>query len=281
MRGQVQPRLFDFGPASPYIFAKRTLERECMTELRDKIVLVTGASSGIGEAVAAEFSEAGAKVILAARRLERLKSVSGTLVTDSHLLELDVRDRFAVNEAIEGLPQEWQAIDILVNNAGLGRSNDKLHEADPDGWEEMIDTNVKGLLYVSRAVIPGMVSRGTGHIINIGSIAGHQVYPGGNVYCATKHAVTALTRGMMIDLVDTPIRVSTIDPGLVETEFSLVRFNGDQERAGKTYQGYKPLSGRDIAEAVVWTASRPAHVQVAEMIVLPTAQAAAMVLHKE
>jgi len=136
------------------------------------------------------------------------------------------------------------------------------------GWEEMIDTNVKGLLYVSRAVIPGMVSRGTGHIINIGSIAGHQVYPGGNVYCATKHAVTALTRGMMIDLVDTPIRVSTIDPGLVETEFSLVRFNGDQERAGKTYQGYKPLSGRDIAEAVVWTASRPAHVQVAEMIVL-------------
>jgi NADP-dependent 3-hydroxy acid dehydrogenase YdfG len=126
-----------------------------------------------------------------------------------------------------------------------------------------------------------MVSRGTGHIINIGSIAGHQVYPGGNVYCATKHAVTALTRGMMIDLVDTPIRVSTIDPGLVETEFSLVRFNGDRERAGKTYQGYKPLSGRDIAEAVVWTASRPAHVQVAEMIVLPTAQAAAMVLHKE
>jgi 3-hydroxy acid dehydrogenase/malonic semialdehyde reductase len=252
-----------------------------MTELRDKIVLVTGASSGIGEAVATEFSEAGAKVILAARRLERLKSVSGTLRTVSHLMELDVRDRHAVEEAIDGLPAEWQAIDILVNNAGLGRSLDKLHEADPDGWEEMIDTNVKGLLYVSRVVIPGMVSRGTGHIINIGSIAGHQVYPGGNVYCATKHAVTALTRGMMIDLVDTPIRVSTIDPGLVETEFSLVRFNGDRERAGKTYQGYKPLSGRDIAEAVVWTASRPAHVQVAEMIVLPTAQAAAMVLHKE
>lgn len=252
-----------------------------MTELRNKIVLVTGASSGIGEAVAREFSEAGAKVILAARRLERLKSISGTLGTDSHLMELDVRDRLAVNEAVDGLPAEWQAIDILVNNAGLGRSLDKLHEADPNGWEEMIDTNVKGLLYVSRAVIPGMVSRGNGHIINIGSIAGHQVYPGGNVYCATKHAVTALTRGMMIDLVDTPIRVSTIDPGLVETEFSLVRFNGDQERAGKTYQGYKPLSGQDIAEAVVWTASRPAHVQVAEMIVLPTAQAAAMVLHKE
>ena len=252
-----------------------------MTDLRDKIVLVTGASSGIGEAVAAVFSEAGAKVILAARRLERLKSVSRTLRTDSHLMELDVRDRHAVNEAIAGLPAGWQTIDILVNNAGLGRGLDKLHEADPDDWEEMIDTNVKGLLYVSRAVIPGMVSRGTGHIINIGSIAGHQVYPEGNVYCATKHAVTALTRGMMIDLVDTPIRVSTVDPGLVETEFSLVRFNGDRERAGKTYQGYKPLSGRDIAEAVAWIASRPAHVQVAEMIVLPTAQASAMVLHKE
>jgi len=252
-----------------------------MTDLRDKIVLVTGASSGIGEAVAAEFSEAGAKVILAARRLERLKAVSKALRTDNHLMELDVRDRHAVDEAIAGLPAGWQAIDILVNNAGLARSLNKLHEADPDDWEDMIDTNVKGLLYVSRSVIPGMVGRGYGHIINIGSIAGHQVYPEGNVYCATKHAVTALTRGMMIDLVDTPIRVSTIDPGLVETEFSLVRFNGDRERAGKTYQGYKPLSGRDIAEAVVWTASRPAHVQVAEMVVLPTAQASAMVLHKE
>ncbi|RME31712.1 MAG: SDR family NAD(P)-dependent oxidoreductase, partial [Candidatus Zixiibacteriota bacterium] len=162
----------------------------------------------------------------------------------------------------------------------LSRGLEKLHEGNPDGWDEMIDTNVKGLLYVSRAVIPGMVQRGHGHIINVGSIAGRDVYPGGNVYCATKFAVRALTAGMRIDLVDTPVRVSTIDPGLVRTEFSEVRFYGDKERAAKVYQGYTPLGPEDIADAAVWVASRPPHVQIAEMLILPTDQAGSTIVHK-
>lgn len=249
--------------------------------LTDKTVLITGASAGIGQACARKFSEAGARVILAARRLERLEELAGNLPGPSHLLSLDVRDQRAVEAAIAGLPPEWQATDILVNNAGLGRGLDKLHNGDISGWDEMIDTNIKGLLYTSRAVLPGMVERDRGHVINIGSIAGHEVYPGGNVYCATKHAVDAITKGMRIDLVDTPIRVSTIDPGLVETEFSLVRFNGDADRARTVYQGYKPLTGDDIADTAVWIADRPAHVQVAEVIIFPTAQASSAVLHKE
>ena len=202
------------------------------------------------------------------------------LRTDTHVLELNVRNRTEVEQAIESLPDEFQAIDILVNNAGLSRGLWKLHEGEPDGWEDMIDTNIKGLLWMSRAVVPGMVKRDRGHIVNIGSIAGHEVYPKGNVYCATKHAVDAITKGLRLDLVDTPIRVTTIDPGLVETEFSEVRFYGDKERAATTYQGFKPLEGDDIANAVVWATSCPAHVQVAEMIILPTAQASAMVTHK-
>ena len=168
-----------------------------------------------------------------------------------------------------------------MNNAGLSRGLDRLQEGKPDGWDEMIDTNVKGLLYVSRVVIPGMVERGKGHVVNIGSIAGHEVYPRGNVYCATKHAVDAITKGMLLDLVESPVRVTTIDPGLVETEFSEVRFYGDADRAGTVYQGYQPLKGEDIADAVVWAASRPQHVNIAEMIVLPTAQASATVVNKE
>ncbi|MBD3331759.1 SDR family NAD(P)-dependent oxidoreductase [candidate division GN15 bacterium] len=249
--------------------------------LTDKIVLITGASAGIGQACARKFSEAGARVILAARRLEQLEEIAAHLQGPSHLVPLDVRDQRAVEAAIAGLPSEWQAVDILVNNAGLGRGLDKLHEGDPSGWDEMIDTNIKGLLYTSRAVLPGMVERDRGHVINIGSIAGHEVYPGGNVYCATKHAVDAITKGMRIDLVDTPIRVSTIDPGLVETEFSLVRFHGDADRARTVYQGYKPLTGDDIADTAVWIADRPEHVQVAEVIIFPTAQASSAVLHKE
>jgi NADP-dependent 3-hydroxy acid dehydrogenase YdfG len=252
-----------------------------MTEFRDRIVLVTGASAGIGEATAELFAEKGARLILAARRKERIADLAKRLETDCHVIELDVRDRARVEKTIAGLPDDWQDIDILVNNAGLASGLSKLHEGDIEDWEKMIDTNVKGLLYVSRAVIPGMVKRGRGHIINIGSIAGREVYPNGNVYCSTKYAVRALTKGMMIDLVNTPVKVSTIDPGLVETEFSRVRFHGDTERASKTYQGYTPLVGRDIAEAVVWAASRPLHVQVAEMVVMPKAQASAMVLHKE
>lgn len=252
-----------------------------MSDLKNRTVLITGASAGIGAACARKFAETGARLILAARRLDRLTELSTGLKSETHLVGLDVTDRSAVEAAISGLPKPFREIDVLVNNAGLGRGLDKLHEGDIDGWEEMIDTNIKGLLYLSRAVLPGMVARGCGHVINIGSIAGHEVYPGGNVYCATKHAVNALTKGMRIDLVDTPIRVSTVDPGLVETEFSQVRFHGDTERAARTYQGYQPLTGEDVAEAVVWIADRPAHVQIGEIIILPTAQAAAMVLHKE
>ena len=251
-----------------------------MASLSNKIVLVTGASSGIGEATARKFSENGARLILAARRQDRLKRLADDLKTDCHIMNLNVRNRTEVEEAIGGLPEAWRPIDILVNNAGLSRGLWKLHEGEYSGWEDMIDTNIKGLLYVSRTVIPGMVERGRGHIVNIGSIAGHEVYPNGNVYCATKHAVDALTKGMRLDLVDTPIRVTTIDPGMVETEFSEVRFYGDKERSRTVYEGFQPLSGDDIADAIVWAASRPAHVQIAEMIVLPTAQASATVTHK-
>ncbi|MBD3403578.1 SDR family NAD(P)-dependent oxidoreductase, partial [candidate division GN15 bacterium] len=192
-----------------------------MSYLQGKTVLVTGASSGIGEATARRFSSEGARVIISARRAERLQQLEKKLSGDVLSVTLDVRDFDAVKAAIDGLPKEWRAIDILVNNAGLARGLSKVHTGDLDDWNEMIDTNIKGLLHVSRAVVPGMVERGRGHVINIGSIAGHWVYPNGNVYCATKFAVNALTQGMTIDLVDTPVRVSTVDPGLVETEFSL------------------------------------------------------------
>ena len=174
-----------------------------------------------------------------------------------------------------------KSIDLLVNNAGLAQGLDKIHEGDTVDWNTMIDTNIKGLLYLSRAVIPGMIKRGRGHVINIGSIAGHEVYPNGGVYCATKHAVNAINKGMMMDLVDTPVRVTSVDPGLVETEFSQVRFHGDTDRAKVTYQGYKPLTGNDIAEAVIWAASQPEHVNIEEIIIVPKAQASCMILHKK
>lgn len=251
-----------------------------MSRLSDKIVFITGASSGIGEATARKFAEAGTKLILAARRYDRLQDLAKTLSTNCHLIELDVADKATVDAAVAGLPKEFQAIDILINNAGKARGLSKLHEGDPSDWEDMINTNVKGLLWVSRAVVPGMVQRGRGHVINIGSIAGHDVYPNGNVYCGTKHAVDAITKGLRMDLNGTNIRVSTVDPGLVETEFSLVRFHGDRDRASKTYQGYKPLTGDDIAETVLWIADRPEHVQIAEVIILPTAQASVNLTHK-
>ncbi|MFH1686029.1 MAG: SDR family NAD(P)-dependent oxidoreductase [bacterium] len=252
-----------------------------MPDLQGKTVLITGATAGIGQACAGAFAEAGARLVLLARRKERLDEMLRQLGGDVHVSAVDLRQRDQVFAAIEGLPETHRTIDILINNAGLGRGLDKLHQGDVDGWEEMIDTNIKGLLYVSRAVLPGMVERGRGQVINIGSIAGHEVYPGGNVYCATKHAVDALTKGMRIDLVDTPIRVATIDPGLVQTEFSEVRFHGDTERAKKVYQGYTPLIGKDIAEAAIWIATRPEHVQIAEIIIFPTAQASAAIVHKE
>ena len=252
-----------------------------MTDLKNRVVLISGASAGIGEACAHTFAESGAKLVLVARRIDKLRKLSDALKSDCHLIELDIQDSEAVEQSIQDLPDEFKDIDVLVNNAGLGRGLEKLHEGTIAGWEEMIDTNIKGLLYLSRAVIPQMVSRGCGHIINVGSIAGHEVYPGGNVYCATKFAVDALTKGMRIDLVDTPLRVSTVDPGLVETEFSNVRFYGDTERAGMTYQGYKPLESRDVADAIVWVATRPQHVQIAEVIIMPTDQASVSSLNKK
>ncbi|MGB4979461.1 MAG: SDR family NAD(P)-dependent oxidoreductase, partial [Anaerolineae bacterium] len=217
-----------------------------MRSLNGKTVLITGASSGIGAACAHAFAGLEARLLLAARRLDRLQKLAAAIYAqhgvEVHTIQLDVRDQPAVEVAIGGLSGAWAVVDILVNNAGLSRGLDKLHEGKLADWEEMIDTNIKGLLYVSRAVIPGMVARRSGHVINIGSIAGHQVYPSGNVYSATKHAVNALTQGMRIDLLGTGVRVSTVDPGMVETEFSQVRFHGDETRAAKVYQGLTPLT---------------------------------------
>jgi 3-hydroxy acid dehydrogenase/malonic semialdehyde reductase len=256
-----------------------------MLSLKGKIVFITGASSGIGESTAQAFAAQGAKMLMCARRAERLEKLALTLEFEygvaAHYFRLDVRDQPAVEKAVAGLPPEWRAIEILVNNAGLSRGLDKLPQGLLDDWEEMIDTNVKGLLYVSRAVIPGMIERGRGHIVNIGSIAGHEVYPGGNVYCATKFAVRALSKGLRLDLSGTPIRVSEVAPGMVETEFSLVRFHGDAERAGKVYQGLTPLAPDDVADAVVWCATRPLHVNVSEIVVMPTAQASTMLVHRK
>lgn len=250
-----------------------------MHSLNGRAVLITGASSGIGAACAYAFAALDARLLLAARRRDRLEQLAAAIYArhgvEVRTLALDVRDQPAVEAAINGLPAAWAAIDILVNNAGLSRGLDKLHEGKLADWEEMIDTNIKGLLYVSRAVIPGMVTRRRGHIINIGSIAGHQVYPSGNVYSATKHAVAALTQGMRMDLLGSEVRVSTVDPGMVETEFSLVRFRGDEPRAAKVYQGLTPLAPEDVADAVVYCATRPAHVNINEIIIMPTAQATA------
>ncbi len=251
------------------------------TSLHGSCVLVTGASSGIGRACAEAFSAAGARVILAARRTSRLAELAERLTGPAHLLAVDVRDRQAVEKAIRGLPAEWAGIDILVNNAGLAAGFEPVQDGDPDDWDRMLDTNVKGLLYVTKAVVPGMVERGRGHVINIGSIAGHETYPNGAVYCASKAAVDRITTGMRLDLVGTGVKVSTVDPGMVETEFSLVRFHGDEDRASRVYAGMQPLTGADIADTVLWVATRPPHVQVAEVIVLAGAQASATVVHRE
>jgi 3-hydroxy acid dehydrogenase / malonic semialdehyde reductase len=256
-----------------------------MIPMTNRIVVVTGASAGIGYACAETFAVAGAKLILTARRKDRIEALASKLKrefgTATLTMQLDVRDQRAVEKAFSTLPESWQAIDVLVNNAGLSRGLDKLHEGKILDWEEMIDTNIKGLLYVSRAILPGMVKRASGTVVNIGSIAGHDVYPGGNVYCATKHAVDAITRSLRMDLVDTPIRVCTVDPGLVETEFSLVRFRGDAAKAVKVYENLQALKPTDVAEAVLFCATRPAHVQVAELIVLPTVQASPTIVYRK
>jgi 3-hydroxy acid dehydrogenase/malonic semialdehyde reductase len=259
--------------------------RNDVHSVKDKVVFITGASAGIGRSCARAFAAEGAKILMCARRADRLKAFASELKKEFgvpvNYFALDVRDQAAVEKAVAGLAKDWRAIEVLVNNAGLSRGLTKLHEGLLSDWEEMIDTNVKGLLYVSRAIIPGMVERGSGHVINIGSIAGQEVYPGGNVYCATKFAVRALTKGLRLDLNGTPVRVSEVAPGLVETEFSIVRFHGDSERAGKVYQGLTPLLPDDIADAVVWCATRPPHVNISEVVVMPTAQASTMVVHRK
>jgi 3-hydroxy acid dehydrogenase / malonic semialdehyde reductase len=252
--------------------------------LTDRTVLITGASAGIGAAAARLFAAAGARLLLAARRVDRLRELAAELRathgTETHLLELDVRDAGVVSRVLEDLPPEWSAIDILVNNAGLSRGLDRVHEAELRDWEEMIDTNVKGLLYVTRAVLPGMVQRGRGHVINLGSIAGDEVYVGGSVYCATKAAVATITTGLRLDLFGTPIRVSLISPGVAETEFSVVRFRGDDDRAATVYEGYQPLTAEDIADNIFYVATRPPHVNVDELVVKCTAQARTGMVHK-
>jgi len=246
------------------------------------VVFITGASSGIGAATARAFALGFGRVrlVLAARRIERLRELAAELAIESYLIELDVRDRSAVHAAVAAIPEPFVAIDVLVNNAGLSRGFEPLHEGVEDDWDEMIDTNVKGLLYVTRAVLPGMVARGLGHIINVGSIAGHEIYPRGNVYCASKAAVRALNKGLRLDLLGTGIRVSSVDPGLVPTEFSEVRFHGDRERAARVYEDTRPLSAADVADAIVWCASRPAWVNVEEVLLMPTDQAAPALVHR-
>jgi 3-hydroxy acid dehydrogenase / malonic semialdehyde reductase len=248
--------------------------------IENKVILITGASSGIGSACARLFAEQKAKLILTARRGDRLQLLAEELAskTDVQTLIMDVRDRSSVQLLTE-LP-EWQNIDILINNAGLSRGLDKLHEGSIEDWEEMIDTNIKGLLYVSRLVIPEMVKRGQGHIVNIGSIAGHQTYPNGNVYCGTKAAVRAISEGMKQDLLGTPIRVTSIDPGMVETEFSVVRFHGNSDRADKVYEGLTPLTPEDIADVILFTITRPPHVNISEMLLVPTDQATATMVYR-
>ncbi|MCT7989173.1 SDR family oxidoreductase [Laspinema olomoucense] len=255
-----------------------------MVSLKGKIVLITGASSGIGAACAQLLAQAGADLILAARRLERVQELGTQLAQQyhiqTHVLGLDVCDRQAVDTTLNHLPDPWNRIDILVNNAGLSRGLSKLHEGNIDDWEEMLDTNVKGLLYVTRAVVPQMVERQSGHVVNIGSIAGRVAYPGGNVYCASKAAVRAISDGLKQDLIGTPVRVTEIEPGLVETEFSLVRFHGDCDRAEKVYQDLTPLTGEDIADLVLFSVTRPPHVNISEMLVVPVDQANATLVHR-
>ncbi len=248
-----------------------------MKNLKNKIVFITGATSGIGKSAAYSFAELGSNLILAARRKDRLKIISQDLKSEFGIdvvtLEMDVRDYDDVKNKIDSLTDDWKKIHILLNNAGLARGLSSVQDGSVKDWNEMLDTNVKGVLHVSKCVIPLMLKNNSGHIINIGSIAGKEVYPMGNVYCASKHALDAITKSMRMELVDTPVKVSTIDPGLVETEFSEVRFRGDKEKAKTTYKGLKPLTPEEIAEAIIFTATRNANFVVAEMVLFPKAQA--------
>lgn len=249
-----------------------------------KTALITGATSGIGEAVAMLFAKNGVDVIITGRREERLSHLRNKIEKQNvraHTLCFDVRDEKAVKKAIETLPDDWKTIDILINNAGLAVGLTPIQTGTIDDWNRMIDTNIKGVLHVTRHIASGMIERNRGHIVNIGSIAGKEVYPNGNIYCATKHAVDALTKGMRIDMLPHNIRVTQICPGAVETEFSIVRFSGDKARADRVYEGYESLIAKDVAECVWFAVSRPAHVNINDMVVMPSAQASSYVFHKE
>jgi 3-hydroxy acid dehydrogenase/malonic semialdehyde reductase len=244
-----------------------------------KIALITGATAGIGEACAELFASENYNLILTGRRLDRLEKLAASLNkkynTEVAVCAFDVRDREQVISNFENLPAKWKKVDVLINNAGLSQGLDPIQNGSLDDWDTMIDTNIKGLLYVSRVVSNWMIDNGKGHIVNIGSIAGKEVYPNGNVYCATKHAVDALSKGMRIDLVQHGIRVTAIHPGAVETEFSEVRFKGDKDRAKKVYDGFEPLVAKDIAETILFVVSRPKHVNINDLLIMPTAQATA------
>ena len=247
-----------------------------------RTAFITGATSGIGKATAQLLAQHNFRLILCGRRVERLKTLKDELtsLTEVEIVSFDVRDREAINQAIANLPDSWKAIDVLINNAGNAHGLSPIQSGDTDDWDAMMDINVKGLLYVSRAIIPGMTERKSGHIINIGSIAGKEVYANGNVYCGSKFAVDAITNGMRLDLNPFGIKVTGIHPGLVETEFSLVRFKGDDNRAAKVYEGIDPLAGQDIADLILFILTRPAHVVIADLVVFPTAQGSATVVNR-
>jgi 3-hydroxy acid dehydrogenase / malonic semialdehyde reductase len=249
-----------------------------------KTIFITGATSGIGAACAEKFAAAGHQLILCGRRSERLKSLADNLEKTHKIailcVTMDVRDKNGVEKAIQKMPYHWKKIDVLINNAGLALGLSGIDDGSTDDWDQMIDTNLKGLLYVSRAIIPLMKANGSGHIINIGSIAGVETYPKGNVYCATKHAVASLTKGMRMDLLTYGIKVSQVSPGATNTEFSTVRFKGDEQRAKDVYKGYKPLTGDDVADVILFVASLPEHVHVNDLLLMPTAQASATLFHK-
>lgn len=252
--------------------------------MKGKLIFITGATSGIGEACARKFAEMGSNLILNGRNTEKLEALKKELTAqDVEVLTLpfDVRNREEMRRAVDSLEGKWQQIDVLVNNAGLVLGMDKEHEGSLDEWDIVIDTNIKALLAMTRMIVPGMVERQRGHIINIGSIAGDAAYAGGSVYCATKAAVKALSDGLRIDLVDTPLRVTNVKPGMVETNFSVVRFRGDKDKADAVYNGIRPLTGEDIAEVVYYAASAPEHVQIAEVLVMPTYQATGTVCHRQ
>ena len=243
------------------------------TKKRMKTVLITGASSGIGRSCAKFFDDGKHRLILTARRQERLEELAEELSCETIIRAFDIQSFSQCETALNNLPEEWKEIDILINNAGLAAGLEPLHEANLSDWEQMIDTNIKGLLYITRLISPGMVARKSGHIINVGSVAGKFAYPNGSVYSATKYAVNSLSTGMRIDLCKHNIRVSQVSPGLVETEFSEVRFKGDKERAKSVYEWLEPLRGDDIADAVYWMATRPAHVNINDIWIMPSAQA--------